>query len=84
MWLFLAVPWVGLQCVIVVFPDHTHLPFYYRNGKKQFLSIKISGEILDILISKDFLDSISTLVLHRALSSRASEASKRVKHRNYK
>ena len=26
-WLFLAVPWVGLQCIIVVFPDHTHLPF---------------------------------------------------------
>ena len=23
-WLFLAVPWVGLQFVIVVFPDHTH------------------------------------------------------------
>ena len=23
MWLFLTVPWVGLQCVIVVFPDHT-------------------------------------------------------------
>ena len=22
--LFLAVPWVGLQFVIVVFPDHTH------------------------------------------------------------
>ena len=22
---FLAVPWFGLQCVIVVFPDHTHL-----------------------------------------------------------
>ena len=20
-----TVPWVGLQCVIVVFPDHTHL-----------------------------------------------------------
>ena len=20
-------PWFGLQCVIVVFPDHTHLPF---------------------------------------------------------
>ena len=20
-------PWVGLQCVIVVFPDHTHLRF---------------------------------------------------------
>ena len=24
MWLFLTVPWVGLQFVIVVFPDHTH------------------------------------------------------------
>ena len=27
LWLFLTVPWVGLQCVIVVFPDHTHLHF---------------------------------------------------------
>ena len=24
LWLFLMVLWVGLQCVIVVFPDHTH------------------------------------------------------------
>ena len=27
LWLFLAVPWVGLQCEIVVFPHHTHLLF---------------------------------------------------------
>ena len=27
LWLFLTVPWVGLQCVIVVFPDHTY--FFY-------------------------------------------------------
>ena len=27
LWLFLRVPWVSLQCVIVVFPDHTHLLF---------------------------------------------------------
>ena len=26
-WLFLVVPWVSLQFVIVVFPDHTHLLF---------------------------------------------------------
>ena len=26
-WLFFAVPWVSLQFVIVVFPDHTHLLF---------------------------------------------------------
>ena len=25
LWLFLTVPSVGLQCVIVVFPVHTHL-----------------------------------------------------------
>ena len=28
-WLFLAVSWVCLRFVIVVFPDHTHLLFYY-------------------------------------------------------
>ena len=27
LWLFLKVPWVGLQYVIVVFLDHTHLLF---------------------------------------------------------
>ena len=27
LWLFLTMPWVGLQCVIVVFPEHTHLLF---------------------------------------------------------
>ena len=26
-WLFLAVPWVCLQFVIVLFPDHAHLLF---------------------------------------------------------
>ena len=27
LWLFLTVHWVGLQCVIVVFPDLTHMLF---------------------------------------------------------
>ena len=27
-WLFLKVPWVCLQFVIVVFPGHTHLLFF--------------------------------------------------------
>ena len=27
LWLFRMMPWVGLQCVIVVLPDHTHLLF---------------------------------------------------------
>ena len=30
LWLFLMVQWVGLQCVIVVFPDHTHLLFVLK------------------------------------------------------
>ena len=29
LWLFLTVPLIGLQCEIVVFPDHTHLLFDY-------------------------------------------------------
>ena len=28
-WLFLAVPWVCLQFLSVLFPDHTHLLFFY-------------------------------------------------------
>ena len=27
LWLFLMVPWVGMQCVILAFPDHTHFLF---------------------------------------------------------
>ena len=33
LWLFLTVPWVGLQCVIMVFPDHTHLLFGYHRTR---------------------------------------------------
>ena len=29
LWLFLIVPWVGLQYVVVLFPDHTHLLFVH-------------------------------------------------------
>ena len=28
-WLFIAVPWGCLRFVIAVFPDHTHLLFFY-------------------------------------------------------
>ena len=34
--LFLAVPWVCLQFVIVVFPDHTHLLFSIGLDKHNF------------------------------------------------
>ena len=37
-WLFLAVPWVCLQFVIVVFPDHTHLLFLKKKKRKIILN----------------------------------------------
>ena len=33
LWLFLTMLWVGLQCVIVVFADHTHLLFQPEHWK---------------------------------------------------
>ena len=33
LWLFLTVPRVGLQCVIVVFSDHTHLLHVTQFGR---------------------------------------------------
>ena len=38
-WLFLAVPWVCLQFVIVVFPDHTRL---------LFLSVVYNSEVYEV------------------------------------
>ena len=35
-WLFLAVPWVCLRFVNVVFPDHTHLLFSVDCGAESF------------------------------------------------
>ena len=41
LWLFLAVPWVCVRFVIVVFPDHTHLLFLQGSfGAKLHLTIK--------------------------------------------
>ena len=50
-WLFLAVPWVCLQFVIVVFPDQTHLLFFIRYiGYLNFKNDPISHVLLLILV----------------------------------
>ena len=57
LWLFLAVPWVGLRCVIVVFPDHTNCFFKTGNCLRQrniclqanWLVLILSIEIYNIL-----------------------------------
>ena len=41
-WLFLAMPWVCLQFVIVVFPDHKHLLFLNRVRISTTTNFKIS------------------------------------------
>ena len=33
MWLFLTMPCIGLQCMIMVFPGHTHLLYDYEHGR---------------------------------------------------
>ena len=60
-WFFLAVPWVNLQFVIVVFPDHTHLLclptktstitfFFQRQNRNEDLSLMLS--LVSIICSR--------------------------------
>ena len=37
-WLFLSVPWVCLQFVIVVYPDHTH--YFCKSTNKKNLALQ--------------------------------------------
>ena len=37
MWLLLAVPWVCLRFMILVFPDHSHLLFLHRKASDEIL-----------------------------------------------
>ena len=39
LWLFVTVLWVGLQCVIVVFPDHTVNLVLVRTVKNNYFSL---------------------------------------------
>ena len=45
LWLFLTVSWVGLQCVIVVFPDHTHFFGWLVYGKLPSQQLHVNGHI---------------------------------------
>ena len=41
LWVFITVPWVGLQYVIVVFPNHTHLRSFAKPLKMTFSFHKV-------------------------------------------
>ena len=58
-WLFLAVPWVCLQFVIVVFPDPTHLLFLsvqiyglHDRGSRFVAELEVVKKIISALVSQ--------------------------------
>ena len=61
-WLFLVVPWVCLQFVIVVFPDHTHLLHLVRSFTKVYVfgleRLVIHSTFLNIFIKPSNCDVI--------------------------
>ena len=58
-WLFLAVPWVCLQFVIVVFPDHTYLLFFINRFAALQFELKLQKCIrIGIIIFKIFIGKI--------------------------
>ena len=60
----LIVPWVGLQCVIVVFPDHTHLLFVTVSVLWPFLMVPLVGLQCVIVV---FPDHTHLLFIHFAV-----------------
>ena len=40
LWHFLTVPWVGLQCMFVLFPDQTHL-LLVLNTRRSAVSVAL-------------------------------------------
>ena len=45
LWLFLTLPWVGLQCVIVLFPGHIETLYLFEQvHKAALLREKMSSE----------------------------------------
>ena len=53
LWLFFTVPRVGLQCVIVVFPDHTHV-FCCEIKNVQLHTLIWRPGVYNILMSKGY------------------------------
>ena len=56
-WLFLTIPWVCLQFVIALFPDHTHLLFMLQR------SVAHPGSLTNAFVNRFLLNSIMYLTL---------------------
>ena len=79
LWLFPTVPWFGLQCVIVVYPDHTHLPFSPAAYAKiaATLLLLISLPTSNHMIGDSFLQLVCDLSAtdHRSIWDRYTTSS---------
>ena len=69
LWLFLTVPWVGLQCVIVVFPGHNRFLLHFTNNKHiKINSYNVLGKKFDIITKKaKFNQAIFIIILNNFL-----------------
>ena len=54
MWLFLKLPWDGLQCVIVIFLGHTHLLYAMQDTDGS------QGSVFDINVTCAYLGKMLT------------------------
>ena len=62
------VPWVGMQCLIVVFTDNTHLPFGFEQSKGLFtlyvsntFCVVPSGDTANVVIQMRHIIHVYTL-----------------------
>ena len=65
-WLFLAVPWVCLRFVIVVFPDHTHLLLLYKQVVGIPMGTNCAPLVADLFLfcyERDFMIALSFSVM---------------------
>ena len=58
MWLFLTVQWVGLQCVIVIFPGHIHLLGYFRTLEVERLLLSLKSITLEHTLRADMFRQV--------------------------
>ena len=56
-WLFLTMPRVCLQFVIVVFPDHTHLLFCADSDSQNIVQKMVSNQVVWHITCRNFIDS---------------------------
>ena len=56
---FLAVPWAGRHCVIVVFPRHTHLLFSEKEIQYPLLEIIIFDPSIYTMDRSDFIKYVA-------------------------